>query len=171
MQKNEIIVLMLKNQHIENYCKGIYGKKGRYGDWEELRSEMLMQLFKMKDEKLEEAFNCGYLVYVCLTICKRIAWGNISDTGIFNDKIRFEELNFDRSEETIVNLSDKIEDMLGQIENLHWYEKTIMKYVLEGWKLREIAEHTGINIKSVHYAIKKSKIRIKNNLKGKYGGN
>lgn len=169
MQKNDIIVLMLKSKHIELYCKAIYGRKKMWSDWEELRSEMIMQLYKMKDEKLFEAYNCGYLEYVCLTICKRISIGTISDTGIFSDKARFEELTFDLEDKMSADFSEKIEDMIGQIKNLHWYDRTLMEYALEGWKLREISEHTGINLKSVHYTIKKSKNKIKKNLNDKYG--
>jgi hypothetical protein len=83
---------MLKSKHIELYCRAIYGRKKMWCDWEELRSEMIMQLYKMKDERLFDAYNCGYLEYICLTICKRISLGTISDTGIFNQKVKFDEL-------------------------------------------------------------------------------
>jgi len=169
MRKDEIIVLMLKSKHIELYCRAIYGRKKMWCDWEELRSEMIMQLYKMKDERLFDAYNCGYLEYVCLTICKRIALGTISDTGIFNQKVKFDELKGDFIDDNTPNHSEKIEDMLGEIRNLHWYDRALMEYTLEGMKLREISDLTGINLKSVHYTVKKSKNKIKKNLNNKYG--
>jgi DNA-directed RNA polymerase specialized sigma24 family protein len=57
---------------------------------------------------------------------------------------------------------DKIEQIVNSI---HWYDRTLFNYHYKmGYKLREISEMTGINLKSIAYTIKKTRDKIKKEL-------
>lgn len=169
MNKEKIILSIYNNEIIKSYCKNIVKAFKNYEDWEELFSELIIQLYKMPEGKLFRAYNCNYLEYISLTICKRITIGNISGTGIFEKKHKFGELGETPIQEDEYNYM--IDDMLNIIENMHWYNQTIIKFYLEGYNMREISEKTGINIKSISYSIQTTKKTIKIKLKEKYGEN
>lgn len=171
---------MYLNRNLVKYCK-TFTK-----EWEELRSQLLMQLFNMKYEKLLLAYNNNYIEYMCFTICKRIVYGNVPGTGEFynNKEVPFSQVfeqstdeDFDKIglldnitiKEDLIRKSDGSEvlDKIDEILNeLHWYDKILFEYYFkEGYNLREISELTSINLKSIHANIKKTKEYIKNKLK------
>jgi DNA-directed RNA polymerase specialized sigma24 family protein len=171
MNQRQLIEICWRNEEIRLYCRALVGSKERFFDWEELLHELIIQLYKMDEEKLMTAARCNYLEYLCFTIIKRIWAGNISETGIFKKRIDNFELKVD-FEEIIEESHNFLIDELGEeISKLHWYNATLLKMYLEGFNLREISEKTGINLKSVHYALKKTRTIIKNNLEKKYGTN
>jgi len=158
VNKNEIIIYIHNNIEIETYCKSI-----RPNDWEELRSELILQLFNMSENKIIIAYNGNFLEYLCFKIIKRISYGTIKSTGIFykNNIILTNDIFPD-----IVEFNDKKEmvDRIWEIvEKEHWYQKILFTdYYKKGMTLKQISEKYGINIKSVFYAIKRLKIKIKN---------
>jgi len=172
MNQRQLIEICWKNEGIRLYCKTITESKKKFSDWEELLHELVIQLYKMDEEKLMAAFKLNYLEYLCFTIIKRIWAGNITDTGVFRKRIDnlelFNDVEISDSNENNNFLLDELDE---QVSRLHWYNSTLLKMYLEGYNLREISEKTGINLKSVHYAIKKSKEVIKKNLEEKYGTN
>ena len=153
------------------YCRALVGSVNRMYEWEELLHEVVFQLCKMDEEKLLMAARCNYLEYLCFTIAKRIWAGNISDTGVFKKRLDGFELKGDFEEVVEESHHFLVDDLREEISKLHWYNGTLLKMYLEGYNLREISERTGINLKSVHYAIKKTREAIKNNLEKKYGRN
>ena len=158
MTKEEIILSIYNNDAIIKYCKSLY-----YAEWEELRSELIIQLYKMKDNKLYQAYYNKFLEYLCFTICKRIKVGHVNDTGIFYKHNSVEHISGEILQDIIQiepdDATDRIHDIL---ENQHWYGKTLFKhYYVDGYNLREISEMYGINIKSIHYSINKLKNEIK----------
>jgi hypothetical protein len=164
--KDRIIIKIYESKAIESYCRTLHN------DYEELKSQLIYQLIKMPEVKMVTAETNGYLEYLCFTICKRILYGNVKDSGIFylNKKhLSLEEgygynIIDDSTDDdnTLRNL-----DIVNEIvNNQHWYSKILFNYhYKDGYKLREIAEMTGINIKSVAYTIRKTRDEIKKQIK------
>lgn len=162
MSRDEIIEKAYFSSDISRYCRSLTK------EWEELKSQMMMQLMKMKESKLLEAHSNGYLEYLCFTICKRIIYGNISGTGIFYKSSR--SVSMDESLVPEIADFDAADDRLDLIESIlstkHWYDKTLFNYhYKDGYKLREISEMTGINMKSIAYTIDKTRKEIKKKIK------
>ena len=167
MTKDEILIYIYNNQKIIAYCKTIC-----YNDWEELKSQLIIQLVKMPDYKLLQAQQRNYLEYLCFVICKRIIAGRVKDSGEFylnKAHLSLEEgYGLDIVEENSVD-NEKLDKIEHEVQRLHWYAKTLFNYhYKDGYKLREISDMTGINLKSVSYTINKTKKEIKNKLK-EYG--
>jgi len=161
MTKDEIIVMVYKSSTVIKYCRAIHP------EYEELKSQLIIQLINMKDNKLFDAVNNNYLDYLCFVICKRIVAGRVKDSGMFylpkNHLSIQEGWGIDVSIEEERN--DYIDDIEAIVNNGHWYDKTLFNYhYKQGYKLREIAEMTGINLKSIAYTIKKTREKIKKEL-------
>jgi len=172
-KRNIIITFIYTNKDIEKYCKTLSK------DWEELRSELILQLYKMKEQTLNRAYDKKYLIYVSMTICKRLKYGTIGDSSLYkNDKY----INIDDSpvemkeqddfteiyEEELrkhFELNTKVEQIYKELSTLHWYNAAIFNYYYkDDMKLREISELTGINIKSISNNLCKTRTLIKNKL-------
>ena len=155
---------MYQSDIILRYCRTIHP------EYDELKSQLIIQLIKMPDIKLITAEQRGYLEYLCFVICKRIVAGRVKDSGMFylakNHLSIQEGWGLDKAEEPDENVdNDKIDKINGIVDNLHWYNKTLFNYhYKDGYKLREIAEMTGINLKSIAYTIKKTREEIKKKL-------
>jgi DNA-directed RNA polymerase specialized sigma24 family protein len=167
MNKDEILVYIYNNQNIVAYCKTIC-----YNDWEELKSQLIIQLIKMPDHKLIQVQQRNYLEYLCFVIAKRILAGRVKDSGHFylNKKnLSLEEgYGLDLADEDFID-NDKLDRIEVEVDKLHWYAKTLFNYhYKDGYKLREISELTGINLKSISYTINKTKKEIKKKF-GEYG--
>jgi DNA-directed RNA polymerase specialized sigma24 family protein len=167
MTKDEILIYIYNNKSIIAYCKTICPY-----DWEELKSQLIIQLVKMPDYKLLQAQQKNYLEYLCFVISKRILSGRVKDSGEFylsKNHLSLEEgYGLDITEEDFVN-NDKIERIEVEVNKLHWYAKTLFNYhYKDGYKLREISEMTGINLKSISYTINKTKKELKKKF-GQYG--
>jgi hypothetical protein len=159
MTKDKIIEGIYFNRNIIAYCRTISS------EWEELKSQLIIQLMKMKEEKLMNAYNKEYMEYMCFVICKRIVYGRIKGTGIFYMRNKTESLDegygWDIVDENYEN--NPYLDMIEiEINKQHWYDKTLFnEYYKEGYNYREISEKYGINIKSIAYTIGKTKKQIK----------
>jgi len=164
--REKIIVSLYNDKSIEIYCKNL-----DFYNWEELKSELIMQLYKMNESKLIDYYNTNCLTYVCFTIIKRIKYGTISDTGLFStkdDNLEFID-DFYKNvsiEETSTVISEEIWNKLEfELRNLHWYSKVLFEmYYLQKMTLKQISEKTGINLKSVHYSIKQTRLKLKKKL-------
>ena len=165
MNKNDIVTEVYYNQNIKKYCRCLTN------DWEELISNLIIQLMNMNETKLFKAYNDKYLEYICMTICKRIFYGTVPGTGMFYRKDRTNNIIIsDYVVEDIVEEEDTYYEGLDRIEEilttLHWYDKILFNYYYkDGYKLREIEDLTSINLKSIHANIKKTKEYIKKKLK------
>lgn len=162
MTKDEIIVKVYHNVNVIKYCRAIHP------EWEELKSQLVIQLINMKDNKLFDAVNNNYLEYLCFVICKRIVAGRVKDSGMFY--LAKNHLSIQEGWGIDISIEEERNDYIDEIEiivnNGHWYDKTLFNYhYKQGYKLREIAELTGINIKSIAYTIKKTREKIKKELK------
>lgn len=161
MNKDDIIVMVYNNETVIKYCRAIHP------EYEELKSQLIIQLINMKDNKLFDAVNNNYLEYLCFVICKRIVAGRVKDSGMFY--LAKNHLSIQEGWGIDVCIEEERNDYIDDIENivntLHWYDKTLFNYhYKQGYKLREIAEMTGINLKSIAYTIKKTREKIKKEL-------
>jgi DNA-directed RNA polymerase specialized sigma24 family protein len=167
MTKDEIILHVYQSPDVMRYCMAIC-----FNDHEELKSQVIIQLYNMPDQKLQNAWNKGYIEYLSIVIAKRILGGRVKGSGDFylhrSHLSLSEGYGLDVSEPA-PEQSKKLEQIETITSNLHWYNKTLFNYhYVDGYKLREIAELTGINIKSVAYTIDKTRKEIKKQLK-EYG--
>lgn len=158
MTKDQLITNLYTNEKIKKYCKTICPN-----DFEELHSELIIQLYKMPWDKLLLASTSGYIEYLTFTVCKRILYGNISGSGIFYKRNKVIQIEDDiQSNWESDDSNDKIAHIYEIVEGTHWYYKILFKeYYQNGMKLREISAKYGINEKSIHYAIKKLRDQIK----------
>lgn len=165
MNKDELIVMIYQSDVIIRYCKTIHP------EYDELKSQLIIQLIQMPEHKILTAHQNNYLEYMCFVICKRIVAGRVKGSGMFylakNHLSIQEGWGIDKTDESIEDDSlKKIDDINDIINNSHWYNKILFNFhYKDGYKLREIAEMTGINLKSVAYTIKKTRDEIKKQLK------
>jgi hypothetical protein len=165
MNKDEIIVMMYQSDVILRYCKTISI------EYDELKSQLIIQLIQMPEHKIVTAQEKGYLEYMCFVICKRIVAGRVKGSGMFylakNHLSIQEGWGIDKTDESIEDDSlKKIDDINDIINSGHWYNKILFNFhYKDGYKLREIAEMTGINLKSVAYTISKTRDEIKKQLR------
>ena len=165
MSKDEIIVEMYQSDVIIRYCRTITP------EYDELKSQLIIQLIQMPESKLLTAKERGYLEYMCFVICKRIVAGRVKGSGMFylakNHLSIQEGWGVDKADEsTEEETLKKIDDINDIINTTHWYNKILFNFhYKDGYKLREISEMTGINLKSVAYTIKKTREEIKMKLK------
>jgi len=155
---------MFNNKSIDAYCRTLDSN-----NFEELKSELIMQLYKMDITKIitYDANNC--LTYICFTIIKRIKFGTIADTGFFYKNEKFDELtstNIPVVESTDwQEIENNLDSIKAEIASKHWYDRTLFEmYYYQEMTLKEISLQTGINLKSVHYCIKKTRMSIKKKL-------
>jgi hypothetical protein len=173
MTKNDLLTLCYTNNKIIAYCKTV-GK----ADWEELKSQLIIQLVKMPEIKIQQAYKNDYLEYMCFVICKRIIAGNVPDSGEFyrnkNNLSLSEGWGLDVASDSDVQHHDngKLDIIEDVLRGEHWYNKILFNYYFkDGYNLREISEITGIHFKSINYAIIKTKTKIKKHIQTKYGNN
>jgi len=145
---------------IENEVKTniAYGKMADYAN--DLIQEMIIQLYEMKEEKIEELLDNGKLKWYILS---GAGLQLRSSTSPFYNRIR-KHKSYAREnglEGSDSNIFEKIDDteelstecyfscMQREIENLHWYLKTLLKaYWLEGLHLDAL--HQKYNISKQH---------------------
>lgn len=161
MNKEGLLVYILKNKSIEAYIKSL-----TY-DYNELKSDLIFQILKIDETKLLTIWNGKYFDYFCFTICKRIKFGNIKDSEFFYKKQNMDELTYQEEADTDVIIeNDDYIVLEEEINKLHWYDKTLFQmYYKQEYNYREISELTGINLKSVFHNINKTKNYLKNKIK------
>jgi len=159
MNRDKIIEDIYFSSSIISYCKTMSR------DWEELKSQLIIQLLKMKEEKLMNAYNKNYMEYMCFVICKRIVYGRVKGSGTFYMKKKNESLEEGWGWDIIddnYNENFYLDDIESEVNKEHWYDKILFnEYYKEGYNYREISEKYGINIKSISYTINKTKKKIK----------
>ena len=170
MTKDKIILHVYQSQDVIRYCMAIC-----FNDHEELKSQVVIQLYNMPDHKLINAWNKGYIEYLSIVIAKRILGGRVKGSGDFylhkNNLSLSEGYGLD-----VADVSEPDSDRISIIDDIvnsgHWYPKTLFNYHFkDGYKMKEIAEMTGINLKSVYYTINKTKKDIKSKVENNKNGN
>jgi hypothetical protein len=161
--KEKIILYIFNKKDIDKYCRAISPN-----DWEELKSELIVQLYKMDEEKLLEAYNNKFLEYKCFTMIKNISNGNVIETGIFRtDKLNYGYIPDDViiEEELVLDFEHLHKLVIEEVGSKHWYDKTLfLEFYVNKLKLREISEKYGINLKTIQHTISKLKKKIKKRL-------
>jgi len=124
---------------------------------DDLTQEMIVQLYGMKEEKIEHLLNNGKLKWYVLT---GAGMQLRSSSSPFYRRIRkhksyAREQGLEGSDSNIFEKIDDTEElstecyfscMQREIENLHWYLKTLLKaYWLEGKHLDDLHQKYGIS--------------------------
>lgn len=166
MKRHDIITEIYNSDKINSYAKSICPN-----DWDELISSLVMELYKMKFNKLKMAKQNGYIEYTCFVIMKRLKWGSNPKNTIFQKQytIDIDEIINHPTEEFDFEIEDdsniKYQEYRDIITSLHWYDKTLWDmYYKDGLKLREIEELTNIKLKTVHANLTKTKQLLKEKL-------
>lgn len=174
---NDIIEEVFMSEIINKFCHNLISKsKYNYSDIDELKSELVMQLYKTDLKKLQDWKDRNVLEYCCITILKRILMGtNVSKESIFyfgNKEYTTPNENINIADQKDYNNHQRMEEIDDIVERLHWYDKTLFRlFYKQGYNLREISELTDINLKSVHYSISKTRKKIKDEINGNNNNN
>ncbi len=132
--------------------------KSKMSDYaDDLLHEMIIQLYKMKEDKLEQMLDNGKLKWYVLS---GAGMALRSNTSPFWNKHRKHKMYTRESglEGSDKNIFDKIDDteelstecyftcMKREIESLHWYNKTLLKdYWVDGLHLEDLHKKYGIS--------------------------
>ena len=132
-----------------------YGRMADYAD--ELIQEMILQLYEMKEERIEELLDNGKLKWYVLS---GAGMQLRSSTSPFYLKVR-KHKSYARENGLVgsdKNIFERIDDteelstecyfscMQLEIEKLHWYLKTLLKaYWLDGLHLEDLHKKYGIS--------------------------
>ena len=135
-----------------------YGKMEAYA--EDLLQEMFIQLYNMKEEKIEQLLDNGKLKWYFLS---GAGMQLRSSTSPFYNRIRKHKMYARENglEGSDANIFERIDDteelstecyyicMQREIENLHWYNKTLLQeYWIQGLHLEDL--HQKYKISKAH---------------------
>ena len=145
----------LRSNIVHNIAKG---QMKDYAD--DLLQEMIIQLYGMKEEKIEMLLDGGKLKWYVLTGAGMQLRSNTSPfyRRIRKHKMSARENGLDGSDSNIFERIDDTEElstecyyicMQREIENLHWYNKTLLQeYWIQGLHLDDL--HKKYNISKKH---------------------
>lgn len=170
MTKNDIIEYVYKSENVNRFCNSLYP-----ADFNELKSNVIMVMYKMKYSDLLNAYENKYIEYTAMSIASRIKNGNVKGDVFYKfKKIKTEQLdyNLETEYESIDEIVEKLEEdevkynkIQDILRTIHPCDKLLFNfYYKDGLNLREISELTGVNISSIAYYIKKTKKKIKDNI-------
>lgn len=171
MNKTKIIEVIYKDPAYRNVCRNI----ATPALFEDLFHEVIINLLELSDEKIIEAKEKKYLKFLFVKIAHN-SWN--SKHSPFYKKYRHNDINetidlikgieseldpeLDFKEDTFQNFTDEIKD---KIEDLNWYDKTLLKLYIDIGEFRKISVMTGIKYGAVQYTIQKTikKLKLENN--------
>ncbi len=152
--------------------------KGRMREYaDDLIQEMMIQLYGMKEEKIEELLDNGKLKWYVLS---GAGMQLRSSTSPFYSRIRKHKMSARENglEGSDKNIFEKIDDteemstecyftcMKREIEKLHWYNKTLLKeYWEQGMGLDALNEKYGISKKHLTKDLNTAILTIRENCK------
>jgi|WetSurMetagenome_2_1015567.scaffolds.fasta_scaffold81271_3 hypothetical protein len=177
--RNEAINYVITSPLIESAIVNICPIKYR----EDFRSHFYLQILEIKNNKLEKAFNDGYIDWLCIRIMSNqlnsntsTFWklyrnnGSYSDftdsiedlysEGVMQHKSGNEE--YDEEYDSIVE--DRIKLIKDLLTDRHWYHTELFKLHLDGLSYKEIEKKTKINYQNIRLSILQTKEFIKNKL-------
>ena len=155
---NEVLINVISEQYIDDF-----------------KSHFILQVYNIKDEKLQMLIDKNCIDYYCLKIITN-QWYNRSSTFwqtyIHNSIDYSYEKNISEEEYTEevynkqMNMINKLLDKQYDTLIINQYYKTLFElYYFKGLKLKEIEKLTQINLKTVHRAISKTKKYIEEKIK------
>lgn len=152
--------------------------KGQMADYaDDLIQEMFIQLYNMKEEKIEQLLDNGKLKWYVLTGAGMQLRSNTSPfyQRIRKHKMSAREMGLPGSDKNIFERVDDTEElstecyficMKREIENLHWYSKTLLKeYWEQGMHLEELHQKYNISKKHLTKDLNAAILTIRENCK------
>ena len=176
--KQKLDIFITKNHKWleRNIKKNIaYGKMADYAD--ELLQEMIIQVYGMKEEKIDEMLENGKLKWYILS---GAGMQLRSSTSPFYNRVRkhkmyAREMGLPDSDKNIFERADDTEApstecyftcMKREIENLHWYNKTLLKeYWIDGLHLDDLHKKYKISKKHLTNDLNAAILTIRENCK------
>lgn len=157
MTRDKIITSLYNDKDITDAINKMHPEELR----DDLRQEMFMVILEMPEQKLKEKHDEGslkwYLIRTMLNMIK-------SDRSGFYVKFRRcnEELT-DKHDSPDTPTHDELLDKVnGIVENVHWYEREILRLHTEGGKtFRDISRDTKIPYRSILETMKNTKHKLK----------
>jgi hypothetical protein len=159
MVKNEIIAKLWDSKEVNEAFSKMHPVELQY----DLKAEVFLVLCEMNDEKLIGMYERNeirfFLVRVMLNMIK-------SDRSTFWKQYR-NYTEYDGKEQVEVVQANIIDKMELSIENLHWYQKEILRlYALDFNKnAKELSRQTGIPYMSIIRTLKQTKTELKKNIR------
>ena len=152
--------------------------KNQMADYaDDLIQEMFIQLYNMKEEKIEQLLDNGKLKWYVLTGAGMQLRSNTSPfyQRIRKHKMSAREMGLAGSDKNIFERVDDTEElstecyficMKREIENLHWYSKTLLKeYWEQGMHLEELHQKYNISKKHLTKDLNEAILTIRENCK------
>ena len=152
-----------------------YGRMADYAD--DLIQEMFIQLYSMKEEKIEQLLDNGKLKWYVLS---GAGMQLRSSTSPFYNRIRKHKMyarenGLAGSDSNIFERIDDTEEldtecyftcMKREIENLHWYHKTLLKeYWEQGMHLDQLHQKYNISKRHLTKDLNEAVLQIRENCK------
>ena len=159
MVKNEIIAKLWDSKEVNEAFSKMHPVELQY----DLKAEVFLVLCEMDDDKLIGMYERNeirfFLVRVMLNMIK-------SDRSTFWKQYR-NYTEYDGKEQVEVVQANIIDKMELSIENLHWYQKEILRlYALDFNKnAKELSRQTGIPYMSIIRTLKQTKTELKKNIR------
>jgi len=165
MVKNKILAEFWESKEVNDAFAKMQPEELQY----DLKAEVFVVLCEMEDQKLMGMYERNELkFYVVRTMLNMIK----SDRSLFYKNYRNHvEFGFNDHSKEIERLNyeptDLIDRLEKNLEELHWYNKTILKlYAIDFKKnAKELSRKTGIPYMSIIRTISKTKSEIKEKLK------
>lgn len=159
MDKNKIIEQYWLNEEVNQAFAKMQPEELQY----DLKVEVFMVLLEMSDEKLLGLYERNEIrFYIVRTMLNMIK----SDRSQFWKKYRnYTEFN---GKEVVEAENNCVIDVMEQgIENLHWYQKEILKlYTFDFNKnAKELSRQTGIPYMSIIRTLKQTKTELKKHIR------
>jgi RNA polymerase sigma factor (sigma-70 family) len=175
VNKSKIIEGIYKDPAYRNVCRNIASPSL----FEDLFHEVIINLLELPEEKIQEAKEKKYLKFLFVKIAHN-SW-NSKHSPFYkkyrhNDSTESIELIIDLKSELDSELDVKektfqifTQELKNAIDQLNWYDQTLLKLYIDIGEFRKISVMTGIKYGAVQYTIQKiiKKLKLDNNDKFK----
>lgn len=125
---------------------------------DDLRAEVALILCEMPEEKIMNLHQCGALRFYAVRIIMNLAQSNSSP---FYKKYRVPWVELDNIPELAAQEYDyererRYTSAIAEIDNLHWYDKELLKLYLKLGSYRAMEQETGIPFESIYKSVQQA---------------
>ncbi len=194
MTKEMIVNYIINSNLINDAIKNIHKKNGYSIIFDDFKSFFHLQILEMKDEKLINAYNGGYIDWLCVKMLNNSTFPSSPlyrtyNTGVLYEENRnrnsnleysinlsykeenrfvdnYEEDNYEEQMELLNKTLNKIYPKKDFIGSSDWYHYFLFnKYWIEDLTYKQIEAETKINYQSVRFSVMETLKQIKKEIK------